>query len=100
MDRNDAYQILGQMPHCDQLILHKPTTCEVCDARQDWQALRVMYGINFTGENDPDKSPCPSEKLRATYLAHRWPGNRPTNIELTEADLNPPTYAERLLGDD
>jgi hypothetical protein len=59
-----------------------------------------VYGINFTGENDPDKSPCPSAKARATYLVHRWHGNRPTNVELTEKDLNPPTYAERLLGDD
>lgn len=41
---------LGQFPHCDQRILHKPGDCEFCDMRPEWQALRKAWGIAFTGQ--------------------------------------------------
>jgi hypothetical protein len=36
-------------PHCDQRILHAPGECWACDLYPDWQALRVKWGIAFTG---------------------------------------------------
>lgn len=75
----DASNILGQFPHCDPRVLHKPGDCEYCDAHPDWQAIRILYGINFTGENDPQKSECPAVARRAAATIHQWGGNRPTN---------------------
>jgi hypothetical protein len=36
-------------PHCDARILHKPGECWACDLYPDWQALRMKWGIAFTG---------------------------------------------------
>ncbi len=77
MTESDAFQQLGQFPHCDHLILHAPSECEYCDAHPEWQALRIAWRINFSGENDPDKAPCPATRVRSIERAHQWPGNRP-----------------------
>jgi hypothetical protein len=89
-------ETLGTFPHCDFQVLHSPGSCSYCDACPIWQALRIVYGINFTGEDDPQKSPCPSARHRPAYQVHRWPGNRPTNAEVP---VNPPTSWEHLEGD-
>lgn len=68
-------------PHCDQTILHAPGTCEVCDRYPDWQKLRAYWQINFTGEYDTDKAPCPSVYFREVGVRDRWPGNRPWKEE-------------------
>lgn len=69
------------MPHCDQTILHAPGKCEFCDRRPDWQQIREAWRINFTGESDENKAPCPSEYFRSGELRDRWPGNRPEGYD-------------------
>lgn len=64
-------------PHCDSSILHAPGACEFCDLHPDWQAYRQLAQINFTGEYDIDKAPCPSVYFRAVHARDAWPGNRP-----------------------
>lgn len=77
MDEREAYGILGTLPHCDGRVLHPPKVCKFCDEHPDWQALRVLYRINFTGEEDPGKTPCPSLRDRPLETVHAWPGNQP-----------------------
>lgn len=67
---------IPQFPHCDANVLHAPGKCEYCDAHPDWQELRTLWGINFTGETDPMKHPCPSLRYRSLDTIERWPGNR------------------------
>jgi len=70
--------IIRQFPHCDALVLHAPGECEYCDRHPDWQQLRQMWGINFTGKTQPTKAPCPAERRRSVEKIHRWGGNRPS----------------------
>lgn len=80
-------ELMGQftnelpLPHCDQSILHAPGTCDFCDKYPYAQALRAQWRINFTGEHDDDKAPCPSEYFRSGELRDRWPGNRPEGYQ-------------------
>lgn len=64
-------------PHCDPMILHAPGKCQFCALNPDWQQYRQIANINFTGESDPDKAPCPSLFFRTSEIRDRWPGNRP-----------------------
>lgn len=93
-----AHQQISQFPHCDSLILHRRGSCQYCDSHPDWQALRIAWEINFTGEADPQKAPCPSAKYRPAYQAHRWHGNRPSkgDGEYVDVPLQPPTAWEHL----
>lgn len=75
-----VYEKLGIFPHCDSRVLHKPGVCSVCDERPDWQALRMHWNINFTGESDPAKSQCPAEAFRSANMIHLWHGNRPNGV--------------------
>lgn len=71
-------RVISQFPHCDQRVLHAPGECEYCDRRPDWQALRLAWGIAFTGwVPDENEIQCPSEKVRSIETINRWPGNRP-----------------------
>ena len=71
-----------QFPHCDANILHGPKWgCEYCNAHPDWQELREAWGINFSGEHDPQKSPCPSLRFRSEEIINRWGGNVPTDAD-------------------
>lgn len=67
------------MPHCDQRVLHAPGECTACDQYADWQALRNLWGIAFTGRQPQDgQFPCPADYHRpaGTPSDHRqWPGN-------------------------
>lgn len=82
----DWQQVLDVPPHCDQKVLHAPGECKYCDARPEWQALRQMWGIAFTGHQpvwggygayDTEMS-CPSDFVRGLGQAGKhWPGNRP-----------------------
>ena len=68
----------GVIPHCDQRVLHAPGECEYCDRLPDWQALREVWGIAFTGHEPQDGQIwCPSELQRTVETINRWPGNRP-----------------------
>lgn len=98
-------------PHCDTRVLHAPAECEYCDKYDDWQELRRLWGIAFTG-HEPQESghskelPCPADFNRPpdSPSDHRqWPGNTPEgyaplDIEaLTEAYIqtNPPKPRRR-----
>ncbi|HET6372995.1 MAG TPA: hypothetical protein VFG76_06795 [Candidatus Polarisedimenticolia bacterium] len=70
-------KVIRQFPHCDALVLHAPGACPYCDRHPDWQQLRQMWGINFTGEHDSSKIACPAERRRSLDTINRWPGNRP-----------------------
>lgn len=63
------------MAHCDQSILHAPGACQYCDHYPEAQALREWWRINFTGEHDPDKAPCPSTHQRSDAVRDLWGGN-------------------------
>lgn len=68
-----------QFPHCDPRVLHAPGECEFCDKHDEWQALRMAWGIAFTGwEPDPEKKelPCPANFARGDKC-QIWPGNKP-----------------------
>lgn len=68
----------AKFPHCDQRVLHKPGTCQFCDAYPDRQELRKDWKIAFTGETPKDgELPCPSDAARGRGGAHVWGGNRP-----------------------
>lgn len=64
-------------PHCDPSILHAPGECQFCDLYPHWQALRELWCMNFTGQYDNDKAPCPSVYFREVGARDRWPGNTP-----------------------
>jgi hypothetical protein len=72
-----------RFPHCDPRVLHAPNECEYCDAHEDWQTLREMWGINFTGHNKIETEygtpylPCPSEAARPLGNINQWDGNVP-----------------------
>jgi hypothetical protein len=80
---------LGQFPHCDSSVLHGPSECSYCDRHPDWQALRVAWGIAFTG-HEPVGSEvwCPSDQRRGLHGAHAWGGNQPTNVDVPVAETN------------
>lgn len=64
-----------QFPHCDQRILHAPGECQFCDEHPDWQFLREMWGICFTGYTPEGKElPCPADNTRGDKHK-QWFGN-------------------------
>jgi hypothetical protein len=81
---------LKEFPHCDAKILHAPGECKFCDRHADWQELRRMWGIAFTGHADDVVEtrdwngnpvtktliPCPSEWSRPVSVINKWAGNR------------------------
>jgi hypothetical protein len=65
--------------HCDALVLHRKENCAFC-AMPKFEVLHVyrqQNGINYTGESDPTKKPCPAEAFRYAHTINRWHGNRP-----------------------
>jgi len=85
---------LGTIPHCDQRVLHAPGECQYCDREPIWQALRLLWGIAFTGHEPADgEMPCPSDYRRGTGQAHTWGGNRPTEVDAPEEE----TFASKVM---
>jgi hypothetical protein len=67
--------MIKQFPHCDQRVLHAPGECEFCDKHPVWQALRLGWGIAFTGyEPDGKELPDPATYARGETL-NAWQGN-------------------------
>ncbi len=65
-------------PHCDQRVLHAPGECRYCDDYPDWQELRKLWGIAFTGKTPGTREmSCPSDFTRGLAGSHVWPGNTP-----------------------
>lgn len=83
-------RLIPQFPHCDPRVLHAPGECEFCDAHPEWQELRTMWNIAFTGHSY-DKNgkpaivdeyrgpiqPCPAEVARGMGSINSWGGNVP-----------------------
>ena len=67
---------IKQFPHCDQRILHAPGECVYCDKHPEWQQLRQVWGITFTGyEPESEKETlCPAMKARPEAY-NKWSGN-------------------------
>lgn len=52
-------------PHADDLVLHRPGICVRCDRfGPRAQSARIQFGINFSNEHDPTKSPDPAQLSR------------------------------------
>jgi len=66
-------------PHCDSNVLHFPKFCVYCDQYPEKQAERIDKGINFTGQQDPNKAPCPAETNRPLDTINHWYGNVPVD---------------------
>jgi hypothetical protein len=81
---------IQKVPHCDQKVIHAPKTCEICDKFPEWQELREVWGINFTGENDANKIQCPSETRRPLEIIEKWGGNRPVHSPTVETTNGKP----------
>lgn len=72
-----SLSFLGTIPHCDQRILHAPGECEHCDERPEWQALRQLWGIAFTGyEPGGNELPDPATNIRDFDVLNAWGGNK------------------------
>src|SRR5271154_6810087 len=93
-----ALKHIHQMPHCDQRVLHSPEdNCKYCNERPEWQAVRIMWGIAFTGRSYDDKGrpskgphgnvlqPCPAEAERGMESLNGWHGNVPMTPEAEKA---------------
>jgi len=82
------FEHIGQVPHCDQRVLHAPGECEYCDRHPDWQELRQLWGIAFTGHSNDTVTdgrpllPCPAEKARGMESINSWGGNVAMTPEL------------------
>ncbi len=96
---------LGQFPHCDSRILHAPGECEFCDRHPEWQALRVVWGIAFSGhapETPADapwlaQLPCPADFNRPADSGsdhRRWAGN----VATTQRPVNETAASQMLYG--
>ena len=73
---DSAREYIDQFPHCDQRVLHAPGECEFCDDRPQWQALRLAWGIAFTGwEPDAGELPDPATNARGLKSLNAWHGN-------------------------
>jgi len=69
---------LDRAPHCDARVLHAPGECGYCDTRPIWQALRLLWGIAFTGyEPEERELPCPATMHRDLAVINKWHGNVP-----------------------
>ena len=74
-----VHNTISQFPHYDPKVLHAPGECQYCDRRPEWQALRITWGIAFTGyEPSPEKKelPCPAWYARGENC-QKWGGNVP-----------------------
>lgn len=67
---------LYSMAHCDYMVLHAPGECQFCDRHPKQQEYRRTHNINFTGEKNPNKRPCPAELIRGD-ICQEWGGNKP-----------------------
>lgn len=64
-----------QFPHCDPRILHAVGECCHCDKHPYWQAIRLAWGIAFTGYTpEGTELPCPADAARGDKH-EKWNGN-------------------------
>lgn len=65
----------ADFPHCDADVLHAPGMCRYCDDFPELHQARLEANVNFTGEDDPSKDPCPATVRRSLDRIERWGGN-------------------------
>lgn len=56
--------MIREFPHSDHKVLHAPGECDACDTYPEWQELRRVWGIAYTGRTpgSPESLlPCPSD---------------------------------------
>lgn len=80
-------EYINRYPHCDARILHAPKECRFCDLHPDWQELREMWQIAFTGketvpldhtaawQTEGAVLPCPADYIRGDSHI-KWGGNQ------------------------
>lgn len=97
--------IIAQFPHCDQRILHAPGECEYCDKHPEWQELRKMWGIAFTGHTPTEEQyakqlPCPADFNRGENH-QKWGGNvaKPKSMEVVSGDPERVPVEEVQIGE-
>jgi hypothetical protein len=74
--------------HCDDRVIHRPQACLICDEfGADLQTERFVLGVNYTGESDPAKAPCPATLQRPLDAIYAWHGNVPVTPEKIAQDL-------------
>lgn len=67
---------ISQFPHCDSKVLHAPGECQYCDKHPEWQQLRQVWGVAFTGyDYENDELPDPATYARGLDVVNHWPGN-------------------------
>lgn len=69
----------GNYPHCDELVLHAPSSCGYCGMPKyrEMAKLRILHQVAFTNGDAPGLSPCPSTVRRTADTRDLWAGNRP-----------------------
>ncbi len=76
--------VIPMFPHCDPKILHAPGKCTYCDDCKEWQELRKVWNIAFTGDSNPEgKIIDPAEAERPLEIINRWGGNAATAQDST-----------------
>jgi hypothetical protein len=74
-----------RFPHCDERVLHAPGECQYCDHHPDWQQLRHVWNIAYSGHSpESGETACPVDlavmwEERGDY--NKWYGNRPEPYE-------------------
>lgn len=89
---------IEQFPHCDPRVLHAPEdNCEFCNRHPEWQELRKVWGIAFTGHSYDSKGnpyldeqggvilPCPAQYNRGMTSVNGWHGNVAFTPEVSKA---------------
>jgi hypothetical protein len=89
---------IQQFPHCDPRVLHAPEdNCQWCNMHPEWQELRKMWGIAFTGHSfdkhgkpfedqyGNTQLPCPAEANRGMRSINSWGGNIAFTPEVEKA---------------
>ena len=89
---------IQQFPHCDPRILHAPEDgCRWCNMHPEWQELRKVWGIAFTGHSFDKQGnpftdeqgnvvlPCPAQYNRGMTSVNGWHGNVAFTPEVEKA---------------
>lgn len=73
-------------PHCDDLILHAPGECKVCDYYPTLQQLLVDLRVNYTGGRKAGFATSFAERRRPLHCVYAWEGNR-TSVTDSECTI-------------
>jgi hypothetical protein len=63
----EAFQTLGQFPHCDPNVLHAPSICEYCDAQPRVASAPPSVGNQLHERRRPPKKPRAPQRATARH---------------------------------